>query len=104
MPEVLQASAPELAASTPKAARPRILYHAVKRLLDVVLATNALVVTGPLILLGVLAVKLTSRGPAFYRAKRAGRSGKPFIMFKLRTMRSGTDRSEERRVGKECRS
>ena len=97
MPEVLQASAPELAASTPKAARPGILYHAVKRLLDVVLATNALVVTGPLILLGVLAVKLTSRGPAFYRAKRAGRSGKPFIMFKLRTMRSGTD-SADRKV------
>ncbi len=58
---------------------------------------RALVVAGPLILLGALAVKLTSRGPAFYRAKRAGLGGKPFLMFKLRTMRIGSD-SADRKV------
>jgi lipopolysaccharide/colanic/teichoic acid biosynthesis glycosyltransferase len=97
MSEVLQAPAPKTAASTPKAVSAGILYRGVKRLLDVVLAASALVVIGPLILLGALAVKLTSRGPAFYRAKRAGLGGKPFVMFKLRTMRIGTD-SADRKV------
>jgi lipopolysaccharide/colanic/teichoic acid biosynthesis glycosyltransferase/glycosyltransferase involved in cell wall biosynthesis len=69
---------------------------AIKRLLDVVLSATALVVTGPFILLGALAVKLTSRGPAFYRAKRAGLGGRPFSMFKLRTMRVGTDTADRK--------
>jgi lipopolysaccharide/colanic/teichoic acid biosynthesis glycosyltransferase len=67
-----------------------------KRLLDIVLAAGALVITGPLILLSALAVKLTSRGPAFYRAKRAGLGGRPFVMFKLRTMRIGTDTADRK--------
>ena len=44
-----------------------------------------------LILIGALAVKLTSPGPAFYLAKRAGLAGKPFYMLKLRSMRVGAD-------------
>jgi lipopolysaccharide/colanic/teichoic acid biosynthesis glycosyltransferase len=81
-------------AATPgkEASRPR----AGKRLFDVVLATCALVLTGPLILLGALAVKLTSRGPIFYRAKRAGLGGRPFLMLKLRTMRVATDSADRK--------
>jgi lipopolysaccharide/colanic/teichoic acid biosynthesis glycosyltransferase/glycosyltransferase involved in cell wall biosynthesis len=67
------------------------MFQAVKRTLDVVIAGAALVLTGPLILAGAAAVKLTSPGPAFYRARRAGRDGRPFTMFKLRTMRVGAD-------------
>src|ERR1700722_227752 len=89
MSEVLQAPASKTAASTPKAA--------VKRLLDVVLAAGGRLVAGAPILLGALAVKLTPRGRAFYRAKRAGLGGKPFLMFKLRTMRIGSD-SADRKV------
>jgi lipopolysaccharide/colanic/teichoic acid biosynthesis glycosyltransferase len=70
--------------------------HPVKRLLDVLIAGIALVLTGPLLLIGALAVKLTSRGPAFYRARRTGRGGQPFDMFKLRTMRVGTDTPERK--------
>ena len=72
-------------------------YPVVKRLMDVIIAFLALAVTGPLILFAALAVKLSSRGPAFYRAKRAGLHGTAFVMFKLRTMRIGTD-SLDRRV------
>src|SRR5436305_7942558 len=68
-----------------------------KRCLDVAIAAGALLATGPLILLGALLVRLTSPGPAFYRAKRAGLGGQPFAMFKLRTMLIGTD-SLDRRV------
>jgi lipopolysaccharide/colanic/teichoic acid biosynthesis glycosyltransferase len=67
-----------------------------KRLFDIVLAACALVVTGPLVLLGALAVKLTSRGPIFYRATRAGLGGRAFMMFKLRTMRVATDSADRK--------
>jgi len=68
----------------------------VKRLFDIVVAGCALLITGPLILLGALAVKLTSPGPAFYRAKRAGLRGQPFDMFKLRSMYIGLDAPDRR--------
>lgn len=68
-----------------------------KRTSDVAFAGGALLVTWPLILAGALAVKLTSAGPAFYRARRAGLDGKPFDMYKLRTMRVGMD-TRDRRV------
>ena len=68
----------------------------IKRLFDVVFAVCALLATWPLILIGALAVKLTSPGPAFYRAKRAGLAGKPFEMLKLRTMRVGLDTADRR--------
>ena len=91
-------AAPARGAVPPSRSRqPGALYRAIKRLLDVVLSALALLVSGPVILLAALAVKLTSPGPAFYRARRAGRGGRPFDMFKLRTMRVGGD-SADRRV------
>ena len=63
----------------------------VKRVLDAIVAAVALGIAGPVILVAALAVKLTSRGPVFYRARRAGLDGRPFAMLKLRTMRVGTD-------------
>src|SRR5579884_1345957 len=70
---------------------PGDLNAAAKRAFDVVVAGTALVLTSPLLLAGAVAVKLTSPGPVFYRARRAGRGGRPFTMYKLRTMRVGTD-------------
>jgi lipopolysaccharide/colanic/teichoic acid biosynthesis glycosyltransferase len=43
-------------------------------------------------LLAALAVKLTSRGPVFYRSERIGLDGKPFQMIKFRTMIDGADK------------
>jgi lipopolysaccharide/colanic/teichoic acid biosynthesis glycosyltransferase len=63
----------------------------IKRLFDIVVAMCAILVTWPLILLGAMATTLASPGPAFYRSKRAGLRGRPFNMFKLRTMRLGAD-------------
>jgi len=71
-------------------------YTLVKRPFDVVVASGALLVTWPLILLGAIAVKLSSPGPAFYRAKRAGVGGRPFDMLKLRTMLVGQDGADRR--------
>lgn len=51
-----------------------------------VVALAALVLTSPLLVAAGLAIKVSSRGPVFYRAARIGRSGRPFAMLKLRTM------------------
>ena len=56
------------------------------RALDVVLAAVLLVVAAPL-----LAIRLESRGPVFYRQRRVGRSGRPFELWKLRTMVPGAE-------------
>lgn len=46
----------------------------------------------PLMLLIGLAVMLTSKGPAWYRQERIGRSGAPFVIYKFRTMHVGAER------------
>ena len=61
------------------------------RALDVVLTAVLLVVAAPLLALGALAIRLESRGPVFYRQRRVGRSGRPFELWKLRTMVPGAE-------------
>jgi exopolysaccharide biosynthesis polyprenyl glycosylphosphotransferase len=67
-----------------------------RRLLDLVLAAVALVVTAPLLAAAAIGIRLSSRGPVVYRAERVGKNRRPFIMYKLRTMhlrrRSDTSR------------
>lgn len=82
-------------------ARGRQRSRAAKRILDTLFSIAALLVTGPLILICALAIVVTSPGPAFYRAKRAGLGGRPFSMFKLRTMRTGTDALDRRVTAEE---
>jgi lipopolysaccharide/colanic/teichoic acid biosynthesis glycosyltransferase len=60
-----------------------------KRLFDLVAAGLALLVLGPVLAVAALGVRLASPGPILYRATRAGRHGRPFTMYKLRTMRQG---------------
>ena len=67
-----------------------------KRCLDAGLACLALLASGPLIAVGAALVKLTSPGPAFYRARRAGLQGRPFDVLKLRTMSVGSDTPDRR--------
>jgi lipopolysaccharide/colanic/teichoic acid biosynthesis glycosyltransferase len=63
----------------------------VSRVLDVVLAAVLLVVTAPLLAVAVAAIRLESKGPAFYRQRRVGRHGRPFELLKLRTMVAGAE-------------
>src|SRR5438034_1316321 len=58
----------------------------VRRLVDVVCAAIALVATAPLLALAAVGIRLASPGAVTYRAERVGRGGRPFIMYKLRTM------------------
>jgi Undecaprenyl-phosphate glucose phosphotransferase len=59
----------------------------VKRAMDIALSLVALILLSPLMLLIALAVKLTSKGPVFYRQERCGLNGQPFGMLKFRSMR-----------------
>jgi sugar transferase (PEP-CTERM system associated) len=69
----------------------RRLSGIAKRLFDILASTVLLVITLPIILLFALAVKLESKGPAFYRQKRVGRYGEPFNLVKLRSMRDDAE-------------
>jgi lipopolysaccharide/colanic/teichoic acid biosynthesis glycosyltransferase len=63
----------------------------VSRALDVLLAALLLAVTAPFLGLAALAIRLESRGPVFYRQRRVGRHGRPFELWKLRTMVPGAE-------------
>ena len=58
----------------------------VKRLMDLALSVILLLCLWPFLLLIALLVKLDSPGPAIFKSQRAGRNGKPFIMYKFRSM------------------
>lgn len=57
-----------------------------KRLLDIVLASIALVLLFPVALIIALAIRLTMGSPVIFRQVRPGLHGKPFVMYKFRTM------------------
>ncbi|MDQ3741050.1 MAG: sugar transferase [Actinomycetota bacterium] len=67
-----------------------------KRATDILLSLLMLPVVGPVIALAAIAIKLDSPGPVFFRQERIGRDGRPFQMWKLRTMVEG---AEERKAG-----
>jgi lipopolysaccharide/colanic/teichoic acid biosynthesis glycosyltransferase len=60
-----------------------------KRTLDVLSALLALLLLAPVALVIALAIRLESNGPALFRQVRIGRDGRPFRMFKFRTMVDG---------------
>jgi len=61
-----------------------------KRLFDIVFAITALLVLGIPMLIIALLVKITSKGPIFYKSDRIGRNNIVFSMYKFRTMKTGT--------------
>jgi len=61
------------------------------RLVDVTVGSVALLLCSPLLAVGVVAIRLDSRGPAIYRQRRVGKDGRAFEMLKLRTMVQGSD-------------
>lgn len=58
-----------------------------KRAIDLIAGVSALIVFSPVMMFLAAAIKLTSKGPVFYRQSRAGLFGHPFQMLKFRSMR-----------------
>jgi exopolysaccharide biosynthesis polyprenyl glycosylphosphotransferase len=64
-------------------------YALFKRVFDVAFSLGVLVLVAPLFGLIALIIRLTSRGPIFFIQERIGLNGKPFQMYKFRSMRVG---------------
>ncbi len=60
--------------------------QAVKRGIDIVLSLLGLIVLSPILLAAAIAIRLDSRGPALFRQTRHGFNGRPFRIYKFRTM------------------
>ncbi|WP_336515627.1 sugar transferase [Pollutibacter soli] len=63
----------------------------IKRVIDIIVALHGLIILSPLLLYAAIRVKLSSSGPVFYTQERIGYRGKPFEIFKFRSM---TDNAE----------
>jgi lipopolysaccharide/colanic/teichoic acid biosynthesis glycosyltransferase len=69
----------------------RYLSSRRKRALDVLFGSVAFVLTAPALAVTAVAIRLETHGHAIYRQRRVGRNGRPFLLFKLRTMVSGAE-------------
>jgi lipopolysaccharide/colanic/teichoic acid biosynthesis glycosyltransferase len=58
----------------------------VKRVFDLIVGLVGTVLSSPIVLIFAILVKLTSKGPAFYKQERVGLMGKSFNVIKLRSM------------------
>jgi len=77
------------------------LFCALKRIMDTVGSALALLLFSPLLLLIAIAIKLTSKGPVFFRQKRVGQYGEQFVFLKFRSMHVNNDASVHKAYVKE---
>ena len=80
-----------------------LAYRFVKRIFDVISSAVALVLSSPLWLIITVGIKLSSKGPVFYRAERIGKDSKQFILLKFRSMhqyKPESQKSGEQREGR----
>jgi lipopolysaccharide/colanic/teichoic acid biosynthesis glycosyltransferase len=63
------------------------------RLIDVLFSSLAIILLSPLILFLIIGVKINSRGPVLHRQERIGRYGKPFTLYKFRSMQTDAEKN-----------
>lgn len=73
--------------------RSRRVAIVVKRIMDIIGSIVAIILFAPVILIIAIAIKLTSKGPVFFRQERIGQHGKPFVLLKFRSMFMNNDTS-----------
>lgn len=76
----------------PQQLKPTLEQRSLKRILDIVVSSAALVIVWPMMLLTALAIKLDSPGPILYSQVRIGRDEKEFKVYKFRSMRQDAER------------
>ena len=72
---------------------PSAAYLHLKRVFDIVFSLVVLLMTGPLMALTALAIRLESAGPAIFRQERVGMNGRRFIVYKFRSMRQDAEKN-----------
>ena len=78
--------------------RPLLIY---KRVFSFLISFVCFAITAPIMALVAIAIRLDSPGPAIFKQERIGEGGKPFTLFKFRTMVDGADRDENHRPAEE---
>ena len=68
----------------------------IKRVVDIIGSLFGIILLSPILLIIALLVKLTSRGPIIFRQERVGMQGKPFHMYKFRSMVQQTEADEKK--------
>jgi lipopolysaccharide/colanic/teichoic acid biosynthesis glycosyltransferase len=68
-------------------------FCAIKRIMDIAGSALALLLFTPVLLAIAIAIKLTSKGPVFFRQKRVGQYGEQFVFLKFRSMHLNNDAS-----------
>lgn len=66
-------------------------FKILKRGLDIIISLSLLIILWPVLLLIVIAIKVSSKGPAVFKQQRAGKNGNPFMFYKFRTMTINAD-------------
>ncbi|MET0404315.1 MAG: sugar transferase [Cystobacter sp.] len=66
--------------------------RAAKRVFDIFVASTLLLCAAPFLVLVMIAIKLDSKGPLFYRQERTGLNGKPYGLWKFRSMRTDAEK------------
>lgn len=92
MEQVVQDGAWEIYQVEQSAVVEKPVYQAVKRLFDVVVSALALLILGIPMLLLMPVIRADSPGPAIFRQERLGKGGKPFVIYKYRTMQMDAER------------
>ena len=72
-----------------------VFNRARKRAFDIAGALFGLIITSPIIALFAILIKATSPGPIFYGQERLGEAGKPFTIYKLRTMNTDAETGDQ---------
>ncbi len=66
-------------------------YLVIKKIIDWITACLLIILTSPIMLAAIIAIKIGSKGPVLFRQKRPGKMGKVFTVYKFRTMSLETD-------------
>jgi lipopolysaccharide/colanic/teichoic acid biosynthesis glycosyltransferase len=85
-------SGPAVTGATGALSAPTRPVSALKLAFDYSAAVVLLIATLPLVVVAMILVKITSRGPAIFRQTRVGLGGHPFTIYKIRTMRHDCER------------
>jgi len=69
----------------------RTVTRVLKRVLDIAVSLPAVVLLLPVFAVIIIAIRVSSKGPAVFKQERAGKDGRPFTFYKFRTMRLDVD-------------
>ncbi len=71
------------------------IYNAVKRVFDIIASAAALVVLSPIMIGTMISIVREDYGPPLYKQERIGKNGKPFMIYKFRSMKMNADEIKE---------